>query len=55
VYLTWYGEGLGQEDASIRDQLWRRVAQFEELTGIPAQSPIVPVILGPEAAALDAR
>ena len=43
-----------QVDASIRERLWERVAQFERLTGLAASSPIIPVVLGPEAAALDA-
>jgi 7-keto-8-aminopelargonate synthetase-like enzyme len=46
---------LKQQDPSIRDRLWQRAAQFEQLTGINVASPIVPIIVGPEAAALEAR
>lgn len=45
---------ISQEDASINDVLWERVAQFSEMSGITAHSPIIPIILGPEARALEA-
>jgi 8-amino-7-oxononanoate synthase len=38
----------------LRSQLWQRVEAFGAASGLPAQSAIVPIVVGAEAAALDA-
>ena len=38
----------------LRRQLWARVEAFSRIAGVPAASPIVPIIIGSEADALDA-
>lgn len=45
---------IGREDRSLRERLWERVDRLGERLGRKLESPIVPVILGGEEAALEA-
>ena len=47
------GRSLALQEPEHRQRLWDRIQQFTRLTGLQSPSPVFPIVLGSEAAALN--